>query len=274
MGMINLPEWDLITQDEFASMVFDSGIIVKNFNPATFTQPSASDILCATSGNITHNFSLTMTNLAEDVNNIHILPKETQIVTGYENPTITFTALKCTSEMFKFLLGCATKTGNKVAPRFNVNTETDFQNLALVLRRVGGGLAAIMLSNALSTGGISLTTTKGGKGTFQVTITGYGTIAAPSVIPVEYYSIPAVDVELSYHEITVAVGNSFNLQAQTTPSGETVTWASDDSTEASVTSGGVVTGEAAGTATITASITVDGTTASDTCLVHVVSAGA
>ncbi len=274
MGMVNVLDWDVITQEEFASMVFDSGVIVKNFNPSTFTTPSASDILCATSGNIGHNFNLTTVNLAEDVNNIHILPKETLVVTGYENPTITFTALKCTAEMFKFLLGFATKTGNKVAPRFNTNTETDFQNLALILKRVGGGLAAIMLSNALSTGGISLTTQKGGKGTFQVTITGYGTIEAPSVIPVEYYSIPAVDVELNYHEISVAVGNSFNLTATTTPSGETVTWSSDDSTEASVTSGGVVTGEAAGTATITASITVGSVTATDTCLVHVTSAGA
>lgn len=274
MGMVNVLDWDIITQEEFASMAFDSGVIVKNFNPATFTTPSASDILCATTGNITHNFSLTTVNLAEDVNNIHILPKETVVVTGYESPTIGFTALNCTSEMFKFLLGFADKEGNKVSPRFTTDTTNDFTNLALVLKRVGGGLAAIMLSNALSTGGISITTQKGGKGTFQVTITGYGTIEAPSKMPVEYYSIPAIDVELSYHEITVAVGNSFSLSATTLPSDATVTWTSDDSTEASVTSGGVVSGEAVGTATITASITVGTATATDTCLVHVVSAGA
>jgi hypothetical protein len=93
--------------------------------------------------------------------------------------------------MFKFMAAFASTSGNKTSPVMEVDTDNDFQNVALVLKCVGGGLAAIALSNALSTGGISLTTTKGGKGTFNVTITGYGSIATPSVIPVDYYSIPA-----------------------------------------------------------------------------------
>ena len=191
MGMLNITEWDIITEEQFASMVFDSGVIVKDFDPTTFTVPDADDILCVTSGNITHSFSHTIVNLADDVNNIHIQPKETTITTGDTNPTISFTALDCTKEMFKFLSGFASISGNKVTPVMEVDTENDFQDLALVLKCVGGGLAAIALSNALSTGGISLTTTKGGKGTFSCTITGYGSIDTPSKIPVDYYAIPA-----------------------------------------------------------------------------------
>lgn len=273
MGMVNVLDWDVITQAEFASMVFDSGIIVKNFNPATFTTPSANDILCVTSGNITHNFKHTIVNLADDVNNLHISPKETVVVTGYENPTISFTALDCTPEMFKFLLGFATKSGNTVTPNMTVDTDADFTDLALILKRVGGGLAAITLSNALSTGGISLTTTKGGKGTFSVTITGYGTIESPSVIPVGYYSIPAVAVDLDIHETTVAVNATVTLTATPHPSNATVTWASDNTDEATVASG-VVTGKAVGTVTITATATSGESTGTDICLVHVVSAGA
>lgn len=274
MGMLNITEWDIITEEQFASMVFDSGVIVKGFDPTTFTTPDADDILCVTSGNITHNFSHTIVNLADDVNNIHIQPKETVVVTGYTNPTITFTALDCTPEMFKFLLGFADKTGNKVAPKMTVDTDSDFQNLALILKRVGGGLAAIALSNALSTGGISLTTTKGGKGTFSVTVTGYGSIDSPSTIPVEYYSIPAVAVDLDIHEVTVAVNATVTLTATPHPSTATVTWASDNTDEATVASG-VVTGKAVGTVTITATATdSDSNTGTDTCIVHVVSAGA
>lgn len=56
------------------------------------------------------------------------------------------------------------------------------------------------------------------------------------------------------------------------PASETVTWTSSDSTVATVSSG-VVTGVGAGTATITASITVDGKTYTDTAAITV-SAGA
>ena len=274
MSLVNPMAWDVISQAEFAQMTFDSGVIVKNFNPATFTTPSASDILAVTTGNITHNFKLTTVNLAEDVNNIHILPKETQIVTGYENPTISFTALNCTPEMIKFLLGFATKSGSKISPTMEVDPANDFQSLALVLMCVGGGFVAIALSNAISTGGIALTTQKGGKDSFNVTITGYGSLAAPTVLPVDYYAVPAVAVDLNFHEITVAVGNSFNLSAVVRPSNATVTWSSDNTSEASVTSGGVVTGAAIGTATITCSATDGTNTGTDTCLVHVVSASA
>jgi len=58
------------------------------------------------------------------------------------------------------------------------------------------------------------------------------------------------------------------LVATTTPAGQTVTWSSADSTIASV-SGGVVTGESAGTTTITASMTYNGKTYTDKCVVTV-----
>ena len=63
-------------------------------------------------------------------------------------------------------------------------------------------------------------------------------------------------VYVKENKITLAVGDTRTLTATTTPAGETVTWASSDSTKASVTSGGVVTAAAAGTAVITASITI------------------
>ena len=77
-------------------------------------------------------------------------------------------------------------------------------------------------------------------------------------------------VNLDKNEATVAVEGTTALTAETYPSGETVTWASSDSTVATVSSG-TVTGVSAGTATITASITVDGKTYTDSCTVTVTS---
>ena len=68
--------------------------------------------------------------------------------------------------------------------------------------------------------------------------------------------------------ITVAAGGTKALTLEKYPSDAVVTWASSDSTKATVSSG-TVTGVAAGTATITASITVNNKTYSDTCVVTV-----
>lgn len=58
------------------------------------------------------------------------------------------------------------------------------------------------------------------------------------------------------------------MTATTHPAGLTVTWTSSDAMVASV-SGGTVTGESAGTATITASVSYGGNTYTDACVVTV-----
>ena len=75
-------------------------------------------------------------------------------------------------------------------------------------------------------------------------------------------------VKLDKKTATVAVEGTTTLTADKYPASATVTWASSDSTVATV-SNGTVTGVKAGTANITASITVDGETYTDTCVVTV-----
>lgn len=79
-------------------------------------------------------------------------------------------------------------------------------------------------------------------------------------------------VKFDENTATVAVEGTTTLIPEVYPSSATVTWASSDTTVATVSSG-TVTGVKAGTADITASITVDGKTYKDTVTVTV-SAGA
>ena len=79
-------------------------------------------------------------------------------------------------------------------------------------------------------------------------------------------------VSLDKSTATVAAGSTVALTATTVPAGETVTWTSNDTSAATVSSG-TVTGVAAGSAKITASITVDGKTYEDSCTVTVTAAG-
>lgn len=67
---------------------------------------------------------------------------------------------------------------------------------------------------------------------------------------------------------TVAVGGTRKITAATVPADATITWASSNTSKATV-SDGTVTGVATGSANITASITVDGTTYTDTTAVTV-----
>ena len=80
-------------------------------------------------------------------------------------------------------------------------------------------------------------------------------------------TIPSIELDKSTLSLTVG-GATGSLSATTVPVGATVTWTSSDKTKATVSSG-TVTAVAAGTCTITASITIDGVTYSADCAVTV-----
>lgn len=77
---------------------------------------------------------------------------------------------------------------------------------------------------------------------------------------------PSIDIDKT--AVTIPIEGTATITATTVPDDATVTWASDDTSVATVANG-VVTGVAAGTAHITASITVDSETLTATCEVTV-----
>ena len=83
-------------------------------------------------------------------------------------------------------------------------------------------------------------------------------------------SVIEVSVRISDSSLSMAVGDREYLSAITSPSGESVSWSSSDSSVVSVNSSGRVIAVGAGSATITATITADGRTYSDSCRVTVV----
>ena len=78
--------------------------------------------------------------------------------------------------------------------------------------------------------------------------------------------VPSID--LTPATATVAVGETVNLTATTVPAGAAVTWVTSAPSKASVRNG-IVTGVEAGSATITARITVGGVDYTDTCAVTI-----
>ena len=76
--------------------------------------------------------------------------------------------------------------GNKIAPRFDMK-DGDTKDIWWVGDRADGGLVACCLKNALSTDGLSLKTTKKGKGQLSCTLTGHVSITAQDEVPMEFY---------------------------------------------------------------------------------------
>lgn len=112
-----------------------------------------------------------------------------------------------------------------------------------------------------------LTVTKNGGGVNEVqnmTIT----IAPSTVISQTEGGSTTPSVTLDKHALSLGIGEDYTFTAVTVPAGKTVTYTTSAAGKASV-SGATVTGESAGNAIITATITDGGVDYTDTCTVVV-----
>lgn len=177
----------VIPADTFDEMQLDAGILLSNFTLATQAFQN-SDIICATTGGIQITCTPTYSDMGSDVDNCPNNTKELKHLDSWEC-TIAFTALGVTPEVIKLALGAAdiTAASGLVTPRGSVSSN-DFADLWWVGDRADGGIVAVHLKNALSTGGFSLKTTKNGKGQLSVTLTGHVAQATPTEVPMLIYS--------------------------------------------------------------------------------------
>ena len=103
----------------------------------------------------------------------------------------------------------------------------------------------------------------------KMTIAGKAKI---TTIPEPSLATPRVSIKEA--TATVAAGSTVKLTIDDLyPAGTTITWTSGTTAKANVASDGTVTGVAAGSSVITASITVGGTSYTDTCTVTVTGTG-
>lgn len=181
-------KFTVIPQDTFEGLQLNAGVLLKTFDPTTGAAPKDEDIICATTGGINPSCVPTYSDFAEDVDNAPNNLMEFKHLDGWDCK-MGFTSLGTSAESIRLSLGAAdidAATG-KITPRRNVKT-TDFSDIWWVGDRADGGLVAIRLMNALSTGGFSLQTTKNGKGQVTMELTGHVSIQDQNVMPMEFYS--------------------------------------------------------------------------------------
>ena len=209
-----------IPQNTFEGLQVDAGVLLTSFDPA---DPAITDaaIICATTGGITVSCVPTYSDYGEDVDNCPNNTKELKRIDGWDCK-ISTTGLGTSLESIQLALGAADITvgSSKVTPRRQLS-QGDFSTVWWVGDRADGGLVAVKLSNALSTGGFSLKTTKNGKGQVSIELTGHVSINAQDVVPMEFYSLDVSDfynvvqhlthVTSSYTSNTIAVGGELEI---------------------------------------------------------------
>lgn len=184
-------KFTVIPEDTFNALQLDAGVLLKRFNPANPVAPADEDIICATTGGINPSCVPTYSDLGEDVDNVPVNMKELKHLDSWECK-ISTTSLGTSPELIKLALGCADINAqtSAIVPRKDLK-QSDFTDIWWVGDKADGGLVAIQLKNALSTAGFSLQTTKNGKGTVSIELTGHVSIDNQSEVPMVFYSMDA-----------------------------------------------------------------------------------
>lgn len=268
-----------IPTDTFKQIQLNAGILVDSFDPATL---EIGNILGATTGGINFTATPSYTDYGEDIDNC---PKNTMELKRQDDVEAkmsgTFATISASSA--KLLTGAADVDGQNashIIPRKDLLT-TDFKTIwwvgdySDINTGAGAGFCAIKLMNALSTGGFQIQSGDKAKGQFAFEFTGHYSMNAQDTVPFEIYIQGGGEEQpgilLDKHSISLTDGDEYEIGATVTPADETITWSSASGAVATVADG-TITAEGAGNTIITASITVDGITYSDTCTVIVTAA--
>ena len=182
----------LVSEDAFDELQLDAGVLLSSFDiTSPYTTPDSDDIIATTTGGINPTCVPTYEDLAEDIDNVPNNMKEFKKLSGWDCG-MGFSSIKFNAENIRWSLGAAdttTATGyKKIVPRRNL-AQTDFADIWWVGDKANGGAVAIKLINALSTGGLNIQSTKNGKGTNAITLTGHVSIEHQNVMPMEFYDI-------------------------------------------------------------------------------------
>ena len=256
--------------DAFNYIQENAGILVGSFDPST---REYNDILGSTTAGIQVSDVPSYVDWGDDIDNC---PKNALELKKIESREVkcsgTFVSLD--KDGIQRNIGASDVDSNnsiRIIPCNELKT-TDFKTIWFVCDYGVGGFIAVKLMNTLNTSGFQIQTGDKAKGQFAFEFTCHTSIEEPDVVPYEVYVNSAAStspmIELNKHSVTVTNGDTYTLTAKVVPSNATITWSSGSSSVATVAAG-VITTEGAGNTIITASITADGVTYTDTCTVIV-----
>lgn len=196
-------KYTAVAKDILNTLQTEAGVLLSKFDPTTGTIEDT-DILGATTGGFKFNDTPTITDFGEDIDNVPGQLEQLQRITK-RTVTLSSTFASMSEKAVKLVMGACDATDRsganpdkkvrQITPRDTLQMD-DFANEIWWVGdysqynepdNKNAGYIAIRLKNALSTGGLAITTTKNSKGTMAFTITGYYNAAAVKEMPYEIF---------------------------------------------------------------------------------------
>ena len=174
-------KYTAVAKDILNTLQTEAGVLLSKFDPTTGTIEDT-DILGATTGGFQFTDTPTITDFGEDIDNVPGQLKQLQRITQ-RTVTLSSTFVSMSEKAVKFVMGACDATDisganpdkkvRQITPRDTLKMD-DFANEIWWVGdysqynepdNTNAGYIAIRLKNALSTGGLAITTTKSSKGT-------------------------------------------------------------------------------------------------------------
>lgn len=179
-----------VAADAFQKLQLNAGVLLTEFDPTTATLDKAK-IFAATSGGVSFATNPEYVDFGEDIDNVPPNTKQLKRLQSV-SPTMSGTCKTIDTAVGKALMAAADIEGDKITPRGDL-VDADFFDIWWVgdysdkNGTTKGGYVAIKMTNALSTGGLSLQSNDDGKGDFEFELTGHYDLTNTDVLPYEVY---------------------------------------------------------------------------------------
>lgn len=199
---------NMVTEEFAKNVQVDAGLLLNTFDPANPRMPTDEEIISATTGDFTINLTPTMTDFFADVNGAPADTMEGKRIDSWAG-SLAITLLEITEETLKTALGAAgvTEDGLGITARRQLKA-SDFKGVYWMGDMVEEDkVLVVALDNAVSTGGVSFTSTKNGKGKLSVTLTPHASTKAPQKVPMAFYILEKVEEDAptyTYSAVTPA----------------------------------------------------------------------
>ena len=221
-----------VSADAAQNMQVDAGILLNTFDVTNPVEPADADIICATSGDFSITCQPETEDFFEDVNNAPNNTMEGKRITGW-NCGLTVNCLEAKEETLLLALGAADVAADGgVNPRVQYRL-ADFKSMYWLGDMVDEDkVLCVVMDHTVSTDGLSLTTTKNGKGQIALTLTPHASLANMDKVPMAFYILEKVagsQTTYTYTAVTpvgtenpaeegwyVLVGDSYRLTSDTT----------------------------------------------------------
>lgn len=179
-----------LSETAFKELQLNAGILLNQFDPVSGSV-DLEEIVGATSGGVNFTAVPTFSDFGEDVDNCPVNTKELKKLDSME-VRMSGSFISVTAASVKQMLAAADISGDKITPRRDLKAD-DFRDLWWVgdysdkNGESAGGFIAVHMMNTLSTGGLSIQSSKSDKGRFAFEFMAHYSMADPDTVPFEVY---------------------------------------------------------------------------------------